>query len=176
MDHKKNYLLGVFEDEEVLLPAIKKIRESGIKIEDVFSPYPVHGIEKKLGYKRSRMSVAAFLFGMCGTSFAIWMQTWMLGYDWPMIIGGKNFASLPPFVPVTFEMTVLVGALGMVGTFFVLAGLSPFSKPRIYDIRATDDKHIMAIDLADNNSSEVEIKGIIESLGASEVYRKDFED
>jgi Alternative complex III, ActD subunit len=176
MEHRKNYLLGVFEDEDVLLPAIQKIRESGVKIEEVFSPYPVHGIEEKLGYKRSKMSVAAFIFGACGLSFAIWMQLWMMGYDWPMIIGGKNYASVPPFVPVAFEMTVLIGALGMVGTFFVLAGLNPWAKPRIFDLRSTDDKHIMAIDLAANNNSEGDIKGLVESSGASEVYRKDFED
>ncbi len=176
MDLKKNYLVGVFDDDDVLLNAIPKIRESGIKIEDVYTPFPVHGIEEKLGYKRSKMSVAAFCFGMCGTSFAIWMQTWMLGFDWPMIIGGKNFISAPPFVPVTFELTVLIGSLGMVGTFLVIAGLAPWAKPRIFDLRSTDDKHVMAIDLAANSRSENEIQGMLQSNGASEVYRKDFED
>ncbi len=158
------------------MQAIPKIRESGIKIEEVFTPYPVHGLEYKLGYKRSKMSVAAFMFGMCGTSFAIWMQTWMLGVDWPMIIGGKNFISAPPFVPVTFELTVLIASLGMVGTFLTISGLAPWVKPRIFDLRSTDDKHVMAIDLADNGTGESQIKQVIESSGASEVYRKDFED
>ncbi len=176
MDLKKHYLVGVFDDDDVLLKAIPKVRESGIKIEDVYTPFPVHGIEEKLGYKRSKMSVAAFVFGLCGTSFAIWMQTWMLGFDWPMIIGGKNFISAPPFVPVTFELTVLIGSLGMVGTFMVIAGLKPWAKPRIFDLRSTDDKHVMAIDLGANKSDEGEIKRIIESTGASEIYRKDFED
>jgi hypothetical protein len=176
MELKKHYLVGVFNDEDILMNAIPKIREAGVRIEEVFTPYPVHGLEHKLGYKRSKMSVAAFLFGLSGTSFAIWMQTWMLGFDWPMIIGGKNFVSPPTFVPVTFELTVLIGSLGMVGTFMVTRGLAPWAKPRIFDLRSTDDKHIMAIDLADNSEDEARIQGILEQNGAEEVYRKDFED
>src|SRR5688572_18589806 len=95
MDVNKNFLVGVFNDEDVLLSAVSKIRSSGVKIHEVYSPFPVHGLDDALGYKRSRLPIAAFLFGMTGTSLALLMQIWMLGYDWPMIIGGKNYASLP---------------------------------------------------------------------------------
>jgi hypothetical protein len=100
----------------------------------------------------------------------------MLGYDWPMIIGGKNFASLPPFVPVTFEFTVLLAALGMVGTFMIASDLKPYKWPRQFDIRSTDDKHIMAIDLALNKGkSKAEIASILKAAVASEVNEKNFE-
>src|SRR4051812_1687327 len=150
MDVNKNFLVGVFDDEDVLLSAVTKIRSTGVKIHEVYSPFPVHGLDEVLGYKRSRLPIAAFMFGALGTSLALIMQIWMLGYDWPMIIGGKNFASLPPFIPVTFELTVLLSALGMVATFLIVSDMKPYSWPRQFDIRSTEDKHVMAVVLGVN--------------------------
>lgn len=176
METGKNYVLGVYSDEDVLLKAIKKVRETGIKIEDVFSPFPVHGIDDALGYRRSRLTIVAFMFGALGTTLALTMQFWMLGIDWPMIIGGKNFASLPTFIPVTFELTVLISALGMVGTFLVRSNLKPYKKPKIFDIRITDDKHVMAIDLAVNEIAKDKLKSVLNDSGAEEVNEKTFEE
>ncbi len=175
MSQGTNYVLGVYEDEDVLMDAIKEVREKGVKIEEVYSPFPVHGIEDALGYKRSWLSVAAFMFGITGTSLALTMQIGMMGVDWPMIIGGKDFVPIPSFIPVTFEMTVLLAAFGMVGTFFGVSNLKPWGRPRIYDIRITDDKHVMAIDLDKNDLNEAEIKKIVDGSGASEVNNKTFE-
>lgn len=172
---QNKYVVGVYGDDDVLLKAIKSIRETGIKIHEVFSPFPVHGIDDALGYKRSRLPKAAFLFGALGLSLALLMQYWMMGYDWQMIIGGKDFASLPPFIPVAFELTVLLSALGMVGTFFVASDLKPYVKPKIFDIRITDDKHVIAIDLADNKLAKAEISKIVAETGAEEVNEKSFE-
>ena len=176
MEADKNFLVGVFDDEDVLLDGVTTIRKSGVKIHEVFSPYPVHGLDEVLGYRRSRLPIAAFMFGITGTSLALFTQIWMLGYDWPMIIGGKNFASLPPFVPVIFEFTVLLAALGMVGTFLIASDLKPYKWPRQFDIRSTEDKHIMAIDLALNKGkSKAELASILKAAGASEVNEKNFE-
>jgi len=176
MDADKNFLVGVFDDEDVLLNGVTTIRNSGVKIHEVYSPYPVHGLDEVLGYKRTRLPIAAFMFGITGTSLALFTQIWMLGYDWPMIIGGKNFASLPPFVPVIFEFTVLLSALGMVGTFLITNDLKPYKWPRQFDIRSTEDKHVMAIDLALNKGkSKAEITSILKGAGASEVKEKNFE-
>jgi hypothetical protein len=175
MDADKHFVTGVFDDEDVLLKAVKKVRGSGVKIHEVYSPFPVHGLDEELGYKRSRLPIAAFMFGMTGTTLALVMQYWMLGYDWPMIIGGKNFASLPPFIPVTFELTVLISALGMVATFLIVSDMKPYKWPRQFDLRSTDDKHIMAIDLALNGGkSKDELTRILKDAGASEVNEKNF--
>ncbi len=172
MAETSNYLTGVYEDEEVLLDAIKKVRNSGVKIHEVYSPFPVHGIEDALGYRRSRLSIAAFLFGLTGTSLALIMQIGMMGIDWPMIIGGKDYIPVPSFIPVSFELTVLLAAFGMVGTFFVVANLKPWGKPKIFDLRITDDKHVMAVDLGKNNLEEGKISQILKDSGASEVNKK----
>lgn len=176
MDADKHFVVGIYDDEDVLLKGIKKVRDSGIKIQEVYSPFPVHGIDDALGLKKTRLPIAAFMFGLTGTGLALLMQIWMLGYDWPMIIGGKNHASLPPFIPVTFELTVLLSALGMVGTFMTVSDLKPYKWPRQFDIRSTDDKHVMAVDLSVNSGkSKDELKRILKESGASEVNDKSFD-
>ena len=174
MAHKENFLVGIFDDEDVLLHAVETIRDKGVKIKEVYSPFPVHGLDEVLGYRRSRLPIAAFLFGMTGTCLALFTQIWMLGYDWPLIIGGKNFTNIPPFIPVTFEFTVLLSAFGMVGTFLIVSDMKPYKWPRQYDLRSTNDKHVMAIDLGANKIGKSEIQQILKSSGASEVNEKSF--
>ena len=174
MEHNKNYVVGVFSDEDVLLDAVGSIRDKGVKIEEVYSPFPVHGLDEALGYRRSRLPIAAFLFGITGTCLALFTQIWMLGYDWPMIIGGKNHASLPPFIPVTFEFTVLCASWGMAITFIIVSDMAPYKWPRQFDNRSTDDKHVMAIDLATNKLSKGELTQLLKDNGATEVNEKNF--
>jgi len=174
MENNKNFVVGIFDDEDVLLHAVEKIREKGVKIHEVYSPFPVHGLDEALGYARTRLPKAAFMFGITGTTLALFTQIWMLGFDWPMIIGGKNFASLPPFIPVTFEFTVLLSAFGMVGTFLIVSDMKPYKWPRQFDLRSTDDKHVMAIDLASNVLGKDELGRILKDNGASEVNEKNF--
>lgn len=175
MEINKNFVVGLFEDEDVLLQAVKRVRENGIKIHEVYSPFPVHGLDDALGYERSRLPIAAFLFGLLGTILALVMMIGMMGYDWPMIVGGKDFIPLPAFIPVTFEITVLLASLGMVAVFLIVSNLKPYGKPRIWDIRVTDNIHVMAIDLAKNKLSEEQISLVVQNSGATEVNRKNFD-
>jgi hypothetical protein len=176
MEVNKNFIVGVFDNEELVTNAVRKVRAGGVKIHEVFTPFPVHGLEEVLGYKRSRLPIAAFMFGLTGTGLALLMQIWMLGYDWPMIIGGKNYVSLAAFIPVTFELTVLLAALGMVGTFMLVSDLKPYRWPRQFDVRSTDDKHVMAIDLAENaRFTKADLASLLKASGASEVNEKTFE-
>ena len=175
MELNKNFIVGVYSDPDEVISAVKKIRANNIRVHEVYSPFAIHGIDDALGYKRSRLPIAAFLFGLTGTLLALTMQFWMMGIDWPMIIGGKNFASLPPFVPVTFELTVLISALGMVGTFMVASDLKPYKKAKLMDLRITDDKHVIAVDVAANKGAEKEIKKLFEETGAEEVNEKSFD-
>ncbi|MFT6865866.1 MAG: hypothetical protein ACJA08_000692 [Cyclobacteriaceae bacterium] len=172
MSETKNFIVGVYEDEDVLLDAIRAVRSSGVKIHEVYSPFPVHGIDDVLGYKRSRLSIVAFMFGLLGTTLALTMQLGMMTVDWPMIIGGKDYAPFPAFIPVTFELTVLLASFGMVGTFLIISNLKPWGKPKLMDIRITDDKHIVAVDLGNNKITEAAISKLLKDSGASEVNKK----
>ena len=169
----KQFALGIFEDEDVLLHAVENVRAAGVKIHDVFSPYPVHGIDDALGIERSRLPIAAFFFGMTGLAFALWMQIYMLGFDWPMIIGGKPHIALPAFVPVAFELTVFFTCHGMALTFFTITGLYPRFKVPVMDVRATDDKFVMAIELDETSSQFPRLTQLLRENGASEVNQKE---
>ena len=175
MSDSRNFVLGVYDDEDVLLKAVRKIRRAGVKIDEVYSPFPVHGLDDELGYKKSRLPIAAFMFGTLGTTLALTMQIWMLGIDWPMIIGGKNYIAGPDLVPVTFELTVLLAAFGMVFTFLVASDLKPWKDPKMLDLRITDDRHVMAIDLAKNKNKAESLEGLLKDSGAIEVNDKEVE-
>lgn len=169
----KKFILGIYDDEDVLLHAIENVRAAGTKIYEVFSPYPIHGIDDVLGIKRSRLPIVAFFGGLTGMSFALWMQIWMLGFDWPMIIGGKPHIALPSFIPVTFELTVLFAAFSMVIVFFIVTNLKPSLRVNVFDKRATDDKFVMAIEVKDGVTDLSALNRLLRSNGAVEVNEKE---
>jgi len=169
----KKFVLGIYDDEDVLLHAIENIRAAGTKIHDVFSPYPIHGIDDVLGIKRSRLPIVAFFGGLTGMSFALWMQIWMLGFDWPMIIGGKPHIALPSFIPVTFELTVLFSAFSMVIAFFIVQRLKPSLRVNVFDKRSTDDKFVMAIEIKEGVTDMSALNKLLRTTGAVEVNEKE---
>lgn len=173
MSAATNFLVGVYDDDDKIMSACAEIRAKGVKIHEVYSPFPIHGIDPVLGYKRSRLNVAAFMFGITGTIIAFTMQTIMLGVDWKMNIGGKPHIAVPSFIPVSFELTILMASLGMVFTFFVVSGLGPGSRKLVLDPRASDDKFILAIDVDKNKLSQDEMADLLKSTGASEVSLKE---
>lgn len=169
----KKYILGVFDDEEVALNAVASVRGAGVNIHEVYSPFPIHGLDHALGYERARMGISAFLFGITGTTLAFLLTFWTMGVDWPINIGGKNFIPFPTNIPIVFELTVLLAAFGMSFTFFFMEDLGPTKKPVVFDLRITDDKIVMAIDLSKNTNGEDKIGEVLKSSGASEVNFKE---
>lgn len=176
MEKGKNFVVGVYDEEDVLMDAVGKIRGQGVKINEVYTPYPVHGLDDALGYHYSNLPIAGFLFGMVGTILGLTLTIYTLGFDWPMDIGGKPNIALPDFIPITFELTVLLCALGMTGTFFVASDLKPWAQPKMFDPRSTDDKFVLTVDLAKNSALDAsKLSDIIKASGASEVSTKTME-
>lgn len=171
-DTNKKFLVGVYDDDDVALAAVNKIRSAGVKIYEVYSPFAIHGMDTAIGHPRTRIGIAAFCFGCLGFLCATALTVWTMGIDWPMIIGGKDPISLPNYVPAMFELTVLFTAFGMTFTFFLSNGLGPTVKPLLFDPRCTDNKFVMAIDLSKNKMSEIEIVSLIKASGAEEVSIK----
>jgi hypothetical protein len=168
------FLVGIFDDDDVVLKAVREIKEAGVRIHEVYSPFPIHGLDVALGHPRSRLGIAAFLFGLTGTLTALALTAYTEKFDWPMVVGGKDSYSFPVYIPIIFELTVLFCALGMVGTFLVSNGLGPNVKPLMFDLRTTDNKFAMAIDLSKNKLVETRIEQILKDAGAAEVNVKQF--
>lgn len=143
------YVHALYDDDDRLKDGAKKVRHMGYSIKEVFSPFPVHGIDKIMGLKRTRISICSFLYGCTGFSLAFWMIWYMLIHDWPVDIGGKpNFTwyhNIPAWIPVLFEATVLCAAHGMAITFLLRSWILPGVSPKNPDPRTTDDHFLMVL-------------------------------
>jgi hypothetical protein len=172
-----NFVLGLWDHEEVFLHAIEHIRHEGEEIFETLTPFPVHGLEDALGYRATRLHTAGFLFGATGTTLALSFMTWVMTFNYPLNIGGKPYWPIASFIPITFELTVLFAAWGMVLTYCVRNKLIPGYVPRIYDVRTTDDRFALVFDIEGKPAAEVEkIKAICSSNGAVEVKNRVFKD
>lgn len=170
----KNVIFGLYDDEQDLLSAVKTAREEHLEIMDVFSPFPVHGLDPILGLKESRLHIVGFIFGLIGTITAFGFMSWALASDWPIIYGGKPYWPVPSFIPVTFELTVLFASIGMVVTFYTVCGMGPgVTNPTLHD-RITDDKFCVAFQLKEESEADEKDKyeKYFESTGASLVDTK----
>ncbi|RYZ23435.1 MAG: DUF3341 domain-containing protein [Chitinophagaceae bacterium] len=164
----KKFVVGNFYDEQVLFPAVKAVRKAGYKIHDVYTPFPIHGLDTAMGLRDTSLHTAGFVYGITGTTTAFSFITWTLTTDWPLNIGGKPYFSLPAWIPIMFELTVLFSAVGMVLTFCYLCQLAPFVKKDHFNLRSTDDTFTMAIEL-NERSNEQEIISFLQSIGGQGV-------
>lgn len=164
----KKFVVGCFDDEQVLFPAVKNVRKAGYKIHDVYTPMPIHGLDAMMGLRDTSLHTAGFIYGLAGTTTALGFISWALTYDWPLNFGGKPFFALPAWIPITFELTVLFSSVGMVLTFCYLCQLAPFVKKDHFHPRSTDDLFVMVIECTDK-TNEQEVINFLQSIGAKDV-------
>ncbi len=172
---KKKFVVGCFDDEKVLFPAVKKVRKAGYKIHDVYTPFPIHGLDQVMGLRDTSLHTAGFIYGITGTTTALTFMSWVFNKDWPLNIGGKPHFPLPAFIPITFELTVLFSAVGMVLTFCYLCQMAPFVKKHHFHARATDDLFVMVLECT-AKTNEAEARAFLESVGAKEINVQEAED
>ena len=161
---------ALYNDDDILMDAVKKVKAAHHHIDEVFTPFPVHGLDKALGLAPTKLAITAFLYGLTGLSFAIWMTNYMMIEDWPQDIGGKpNFSwveNMPAFVPIMFELTVFFAAHLMVITFYMRSRIWPFKEAENPDVRTTDDHFLMEISVHNN---EKELTALLQETGAVEI-------
>ena len=170
-------IYAMYDDDEVLKDGAKKLVSKGIKIAEVFSPFPVHGIDPIIGVKDTRLGIMAFIYGLTGLVVATIGMRYMMVVDWPMNIGGKpNFSYLEnilSFIPVTFEFTVLCAAHGMAITYLLVNKTLPGMPAQNPDPRTTDDKFVMEVRAIDNKKFTVdELENLVKETGIVEIDKK----
>ena len=158
----EKFIHAVYDDDDKLIDAVKDLKKNKITIEEVFTPFPVHGLDHLLDLKPTRLAIAAFIYGCTGLTFGLLMINYIMIVDWPQNIGGKPSFSiienLPAFVPVIFELTVFFAAHLMVITFYLRSRLWPFKDAENPIPETTDDKFLIQIPVYSNESK---IKAII---------------
>ena len=164
----KKFVVGCFDDEAVLFPAVKKVRKAGYKLHDIYTPFPMHGLDRAMGLRDTSLHTAGFIYAIIGTITALASISWIFTSDWPLNIGGKPHFALPAWVPIIFELTVLFSAVGMVLTFCYLCQLAPFVKKHHFNLRSTDDLFVMVIECT-AKTNEAEVKSFLDSVGAKDV-------
>src|SRR6476646_5770577 len=162
----KKFVVGCFDDEMVLFPAVKNVRKKGYKIHDVYTPFAIHGLDKELGLRETSLHTAGFIYGITGTATALGFISWIFTSDWPLNIGGKPHFALPAWIPITFELTVLFASVGMVVSFCYLCQLSPFVKKHHFHPRATDDLFVMVIECTEKTNA-AEVEAFLQNAGAT---------
>lgn len=165
---RKKFVVGCFDEEGLLFDAVKKVRKAGYKMHDVYTPFPIHGLDRVMGLRDTSIHTAGFLYAIFGTSTALSFITWVFTKDWPLNIGGKPHFALPAWIPITFEFTVLCACVGMVLTFCYLCQLAPFVKKHHFHERATDDLFVMVIECS-ARTNEAEVSAFLSANGAVEV-------
>jgi mono/diheme cytochrome c family protein len=164
---------GLYNTPDEIIHAASEVASKGYKKFDVFTPYPVHGMDDAMKLKESRVGWVSFALGISGTGLAILMIWWMNGVDYKNIIGGKPFFALPPAIPITFEVTVLLAAIATVFGMLILFNKLPWINNPLQDTpfmkRVTSDKFGIAIEADDEKFSEKEIRALFSSTGAVQI-------
>lgn len=158
-----------FEHPKHLLAAATYARDSDYEEFDAYSPFPIHGMDDAMGLGRSWIPWVTFGAGSVGFILANLLQFGTMTFDWPMIIGGKPFAPWPSFVPVMFELTVLLAGVTTAAVMLKAAGC--FKKPFIIDPRITDDRFVLWISADDTKFDEAEVLDFLEDLNPLEVRK-----
>ena len=165
----KENIIGVYDDEDVVVDAIHQIQDKGIKIKDVYSPIPLHGVFEALNLK-TRLPIATFLYGVLGTAITFAFLYWTSVVSYPLKFGGKPLNSLS-FIIIMFVATIFIATLLTFMTFFLRQKLGPGQEAKVLDPRATDDKFIIVVD-KEESMTDKEYKAVEKAMkdsGASEV-------
>lgn len=168
----RRFLLAVFTSEKDILAATTDARERGLTIADVYTPYAVHGLDKAMDLRPSRLPWVCFALGLAGASFKVWFEFWTSASDWPINVGGKPWNSLPAFIPVTFEVMVLFAALSTVAAFLLGRRLLPGRRVKLASPGVTDNEFALVIEETDASFCKDEVSARFREMGATIVEER----
>jgi len=173
-DKKVFALLAEYDNPAKLIKAAKLVNRAGYTKYDAHSPFPIHGMDDAMGLKESKLGWIVLSHALVGFSGGLTLQIWASSIAYPIIIGGRPFANVPAYVPVTFELTILLSAFAAVFGMFFLNNMpkhhnSLFNSDNFS--RVTDDKFFICIEKEDGMFSEEETNKFLETTGASHIEK-----
>jgi len=164
---------GIWTDEHKMVEAAAKVHAAGFTQIEAISPFPLHGIDDAIGIPRSFIPWVTFTFGLAGFSFGTWFTWWASSVNWAVIIGGKPMWSLPAFVPIMFECTILFAALSSVGALIVVCGL-PQVDPPVIDPALSSHKFGIWVPEGSKNFNGPQLEQIFRDHGAVDIKKAEF--
>lgn len=168
------YIVGVFDNEDTLLDAVKKVKEKNIDIRDVYTPYPIEELFDLLKIK-SNFTYYGFLYGLGGAIALLAFMYYTAVIDWPMNFGGKPSEAFPSFIIVSIVLTIFLVTILSLLTFSFRSSLYPGRRAVMPDIRATDDKFVIVVSKDEIRDMQEDFDQLLKANGASEVYEKEQE-
>ena len=164
---------GIWSDEHKMIEAARQTRAAGFKKFDAISPFPLHGIDEAIGLKMSWIPWVTFFMGLSGCLFGLWFTWWASAENWPLIVGGKPMWSLPAFIPVIFELTILFAALSSVGALIYICGM-PKLNPPVIDPALSSHKFAIFVPEDDVGFDVEKVEKLFRDFGAEEVRQTEF--
>lgn len=171
----ERFLVASFADPQSLLRAVRRARAAAVPIHDVFCPTPIHGLEQAMGIRRTRLPFVTLLAGLVGLTFALVFQYWTAVLDWPLDVGGKPENTTLAFVPICFELTVLIGGLGTAGAFFLRARLYPGKREQLPVLGVTNNVFALVVPAPADRALARRVRELFVASGASEVEDREGE-
>jgi hypothetical protein len=163
------FMIATFSDPDSLLAAVRSVRQHSFSIHDVYAPYPVHHLDRVMGLRRTRLPWVTFFAGMLGLTLGLSFLTYTSILDWPMNVGGKPDNSTLAFIPISFELTVLIGGLSTVAALLFRARLFPGKKERLPVPNLTDDTFALVLRRRGEHFDTALAARLLRTSGADEV-------
>lgn len=161
-------VIGIFDDPEAIIGAAKGARKQGWRKFDVFTPFPVHGLAEAMEIPRSKIPWVTFFAGLTGASVAFLFQSWTSAVDWPINIGGKPMVSWPAFIPVTFELTILIAGLSTAAALFITCNL-PKLNEKPMALKFTDNEFGLFVPATEVGFNKDIVMKFLKEANANEV-------
>ena len=165
-------LLAEFDSASAVYRACEKVRDAGYRDWDSYTPFPVHGLDRAMGLPSSRIPWIALCTGLTGAAIGFGLQTWVHAVTYPLVISGKPYFAWPTYIPITFELGVLLTALGALFGMLAINQLPRLHHPLFSSERferVTDDKFFIAIEATDPSYDEEATAALLREAGASHV-------
>jgi len=168
----KNFLVATFSNADRLVQTMRAVREENFRIYDVYAPYPIHNLDEAMGLRRSKLPWVTLLLGGSGLLAALLLQFYTAILDWPLNVGGKPANSTLAFIPITFELTVLIGGLATVAALFIRARLYPGKRECLIAEGVTNNTFALVLRRRDEFFDTARARSLLEESGADQIEEK----